>query len=604
MRKMTYLVMALALVLGFTQCKKVQLDELNDEGELVPITLTVGDNSRVIVNPTGAEGYATVAFEEGDKILVGYNNAYVGTLTYANQGFSGTVNISQIVEGEYLHFYFLGGKGFDPTVTGNKATVVISDQTSRYPVISYAPSTRVFDGEGSYSAKLMNKCSIMKFGVSTPSPAPICITGMKNKVTVDFTNPSGESNNNHDNGFSYGQDGSGVISMKAQDANNTVWAIVLPQGALTAGAEGTAYSMGYKGSRPALGVIGSNQYIDANATLTMSTFDVNYMPLTFEAKGGNATVKFVARSGVTPIDMEYNKNGNGWVAYTSTNVISLNQGDKVSFRGKNNSLATSSTNTSKFTCSGPCYIYGNIMSLLDKIAYPTVTALETANTFRNLFVDNTNIYNHENYPLVLPATIMAQECYSYMFSGCTSLTSSPTLPATTLAVRCYGNMFYGCTGLTSAPALPASTLANSCYQCMFQNCTNLSSAPELSATALALNCYSFMFSGCTNLTLAPALPAETLQECCYESMFSGSGLQTAPTLPASTLVRYCYQNMFKNCSNLNSVTSLATNISATDCIAGWLDGVAFSGTLYKAASMTGWEVGVNFPAGWTLVNAN
>ena len=601
MRKMTYFVMALALVLGLTQCKKEQLDDLNDEGELVPITLTVGDNSRVIVNPTGADGYATVAFEDGDEILVGYNNAYVGKLTYSNRNFSGNVSISQIVEGEYLHFYFLGGKGFNSKVSGNKATVVISDQTARYPVISYAPSTREFDGAGSYSAKLMNKCSIMKFNVSTPSSAPMCITGMKNKVTVDFA----KSNNNHDNGFSYGQDGNGVISMKAQDANNTVWAIVLPQGALAEGAEGSAYSMGYKGNRPAMDAIGSNQYIDANVTLTMSTFDVNYMPLTFEAKENNATVKFVARAGVTPIDMEYNKNGNGWVAYTNPDGISLNQGDKVSFRGKNNSLATSSTNTSKFTCSGPCYIYGNIMSLLDKIAYPTVTALETANTFRNLFVGNTNIYNHENYPLVLPATIMAQECYSYMFSGCTSLTSAPTLPATTLVERCYGNMFEGCTGLTSAPALPASTLSASCYQCMFQGCTNLSSAPELSATALALNCYSYMFSGCTSLSSAPELPAGQLAECCYQNMFYGCiGLTTAPALPASTLANYCYQRMFQNCSNLNSVTCLATNISATDCITNWLDGVASSGTFYKAASMTGWEEGINVPNGWTVQNAN
>ena len=36
-----------------------------------------------------------------------------------------------------------------------------------------------------------------------------------------------------------------------------------------------------------------------------------------------------------------------------------------------------------------------------------------------------------------------------MFSGCTSLTTAPTLPATTLAMYCYNEMFQGCTSLTS-----------------------------------------------------------------------------------------------------------------------------------------------------------
>lgn len=53
----------------------------------MPITLTVdggNNNSRVIVDPAGAEGYATVNFETNDVIYVGYNNVYVGTLTYSN----------------------------------------------------------------------------------------------------------------------------------------------------------------------------------------------------------------------------------------------------------------------------------------------------------------------------------------------------------------------------------------------------------------------------------------------------------------------------------------------------------------------------------------
>ena len=167
MRRMTYFVMALALALGFTQCKKEQMNNQDTESNLVPITLTVdgGNNSRVNVNPTGAEGYATVDFESGDVIYVGYNNKFVGTLTYSGTAFSGSVNIDSYDGIKPLHFYFLGGVGFTPTIdeTNNTATVNISNQTTKYPVISYAPSKQAFTGEGAYSAKLQNKVSIMKF---------------------------------------------------------------------------------------------------------------------------------------------------------------------------------------------------------------------------------------------------------------------------------------------------------------------------------------------------------------------------------------------------------------------------------------------------------
>ena len=307
MRRMTYLVMALALVLGFTQCKK---EQPTPQSQGVRITLNVNggnSNSRVDVDPTGHTNpdYATVSFETGDVIYVGYNNQYVGTLTYGDGMFDGTVNISETVEGEHLHFYFLGGVGFTPTVDGNTATVVISDQTEKYPVISYAPSNEEYSsGFSSYTAKLMNKCSIMKFMVAdgTPSTAAICITGMNNKVTVDFTSPSGT-----DNGFTFGMDGEGLIKMPAKDADNVSWAIVLPQEALDAGSFGTAYtedaveSNCYLGSRPSIPVIGSNEYI-VSGVGTMTMTDKKYVDLSiqnsnFAAKNGQvlygATNKYV-----------------------------------------------------------------------------------------------------------------------------------------------------------------------------------------------------------------------------------------------------------------------------------------------------------------------
>ncbi len=84
---------------------------------------------------------------------------------------------------------------------------------------------------------------------------------------------------------------------------------------------------------------------------------------------------------------------------------------------------------------------------------------------------------------------MSGYCFSYMFSGCTSLTTAPELPATSLTEDCYEGMFSGCTGLTTAPNLPATSLASECYEYMFSGCTGLTTAPNLPATSLASHCY-------------------------------------------------------------------------------------------------------------------
>ena len=113
-----------------------------------------------------------------------------------------------------------------------------------------------------------------------------------------------------------------------------------------------------------------------------------------------------------------------------------------------------------------------------------------------------------------------------------------------------------------------------------------------------------MFSNCTSLEDAPALPATTLAEYCYGSMFYGcEKLTEAPELPATTLTDNCYNQMFYECTSLNKITMLATDISATDCLKDWVQGVAATGTFTKAASMTTLPTGDSgIPSGWTVVN--
>ena len=286
------IMITMVLLLGMTQCKK-KVETISKpviiEGVHITLDVCDDDGSKVVVtpgyeNPVTHEIYANVQYENGDKIYVGYNNAYVGELTYNGTAFSGSVNIAAPVGEQPLHFYLLGGKGFTPSFDGNTATVVISDQSTQYPVISYYHSNEPYTGTGTYTSKLRNKCSIMKFNVETPSTSPICIMGMNNMVTVDFTNPGGS-----DNGFSYSkyQDiGEIKMSAGAGTAENPAekWAVVLPQSALDLGvheaytsiAEVMSLNEDYlTGSRCAIPEIGRNQYL---SDATDRTITVNETP--------------------------------------------------------------------------------------------------------------------------------------------------------------------------------------------------------------------------------------------------------------------------------------------------------------------------------------
>ena len=307
----------------------------------------------------------------------------------------------------------------------------------------------------------------------------------------------------------------------------------------------------------------------ANGTTTGDL--ICYPYVTFKAEQPQ-TFKMTPQYGYTISGLEYSVNNGEWKTVV--------ENEEVTFGGTNGTLRLRGTNhngtaddsgystiiftdpNEKVACTG------DIRTLLDWKNYSTV---ETQNArFCNLFEGRSVLTSAPE----LPATMLADNCYSAMFSGCTSLTSAPKLPATTLAIGCYSNMFSDCTSLKSAPTLSAETLAESCYNEMFNGCKSLKSAPTLSATTLAESCYSGMFNGCTSLEFAPKLPAETLAEGCYCYMFSNcTSLKSAPTLSATTLAENCYRGMFYSCTILTSVTMLAPKDQITskeNCCNGWL----------------------------------
>lgn len=82
------------------------------------------------------------------------------------------------------------------------------------------------------------------------------------------------------------------------------------------------------------------------------------------------------------------------------------------------------------------------MSLLDKDNFATMTTLPYDYTFQNLFKDNIYITNAEDKELVLPATVLTQNCYFQMFSGCTNLNYIKCLATDISASNCTYNWLY------------------------------------------------------------------------------------------------------------------------------------------------------------------
>ena len=269
MKKISIILVVFAMVLTMTQCKK---NEATDQKETVTITLDVKQNNngaKVDVDPT----IGTVDFETGDKVYVGSGGKYVGFLTHNGTNFVG--NITNPTEGQPLQFYFLGNVTPNETLsagTTEECSVIISDQTEHLPVISCAPSFENYvSGVTAYTGHLLNKCALVKFNVTTPSNSPICITGMNNKVTVDFSQ----------NIVTPSMDGEGVIKLPAGGGENVEkWAILLPQEAMEEGEEGSAYSEDgiYVGTRAAIPSIADNAYLATNIIVTVATQTVLETP--------------------------------------------------------------------------------------------------------------------------------------------------------------------------------------------------------------------------------------------------------------------------------------------------------------------------------------
>lgn len=216
-RKGTALMLALAMLLGMTQCKKnVETITPNVNISNARITLHVDNGSRHVVNPNTGE----VSFEAYvDFVLVGNNGKYVGCLDYDGTNFVGNLNSTYLTEGEYLYFYFIGGLAIAGLNYGDDSWELnISDQSFDLPVLSCGRSNVVYNSEiNSYSSTMLNKCALVNFHFRE-EVGQVNLPGMLISATVDFANNT-----------IVPTDGASTGTMKLKGVSATdKWAILLP----------------------------------------------------------------------------------------------------------------------------------------------------------------------------------------------------------------------------------------------------------------------------------------------------------------------------------------------------------------------------------------
>ena len=228
-------------------------------------------------------------------------------------------------------------------------------------------------------------------------------------------------------------------------------------------------------------------------------------PFTIEATEDGTTIYFrqsgyAVDDGLDALTVEVSTdNGETWRRVTASSqgdgatLATLDAGETALIRGNNSAYGYYSENADgyvencNFYSGQPCYVYGNIMSLIGGDDFASLRSV-TEYAFAYFFSDYDGEFDYswvlskQGTALLLPATTLAPECYSFMFNDCTSLTSAPALPATTLKNSCYGNMFLDCTSLTTAPTLPATTLVSNCYLYMFNCCSSLTYIKALFTT--------------------------------------------------------------------------------------------------------------------------
>ena len=262
MKRLSTIIMALALVLGMSQCKKQETPTNGDSGEKVYVTLNVsnGESLDVNVNDNGgrhavAPNLGVIQFRNGDVLYVGHDGKYIGRLTYNSGAFGGT--LSAPTGDDYLHFYFLGNAALSEALPETIAegteittrTINIADQRQNLPVLCYGASSQKYKTTTTnYSAVLEYKCALVRFNLQNQVYMNVNLSNVLTEATIDFAN----------NAITPITTSTGTMTLYGEEGVITHrWGILLPGTTLTGNSD-----LEWKGTG-SMPTIVANGYVDA-----------------------------------------------------------------------------------------------------------------------------------------------------------------------------------------------------------------------------------------------------------------------------------------------------------------------------------------------------
>lgn len=250
-------------------------------------------------------------------------------------------------------------------------------------------------------------------------------------------------------------------------------------------------------------------------------------------------------------------------------------------------------------------VSGNITSLTEGM--PKSNATMPVEAFYRLFGGAQTLVSAENLKFDGYTNVAERGC-AYMFSGCNSLATPPTLPWLSVGVSSFEGMFNGCSSLREMPELKATVLAEGCYLQMFYKCTSLTASKILPAKKAAASCYEGMYYGCTSLASAGKMSLTNLKKrSCFHmfygctSLTKGVDIRAVTAIPSDSDALY---GMYENCRALYEAYYPSVGYDG-NFSNDWLANVRISlGTLHARSSVanlipTGSANGC--PTSWMIV---
>ena len=452
----------------------------NEQTEVVRIAASVGTTTRTL--PDGATETEQQQFVNNDKIAVEATYTINGTNETKAVQYQYADGQWNSVDGDFLTwrkkasaFQF---KSFYPADGTNSLTAgcVYADQTttaamakSDYMTATVNTTTRPADcmlrlGMDRQTARLI--INIKKIATEFPAGTKIDHVVMVSSKSIPASSQQVEISPKQQGDGGETTTYTALVSPDAIAVKIYMTADGTPLTAKTATLEkGKSYTYDLTVGKTKIDIEGI-KVNDWNNGQTIDGGKPIYAPyVTFHANVGQ-TFKMTTKD-YTISGLEYSVNDGEW-----KNVVA---NEEVSFGGQNGTLRLRGTN-----------IYGTASSTSE---YSTIT-FDPESDVVYCDGDIRTLLDYKNYKTV--DTQNARFCN--LFKSSTVLASAPELPATTLANECYSSMFEGCAKLINAPALPAETLADGCYSWMFSGCLRLSTVKMLAPSdqiTSKLDCFKY-----------------------------------------------------------------------------------------------------------------